>query len=122
MQGFKKHITESSVITQSVYHGTNNVFRKFSKNKSIMGIIWFSSDRESIAKGESGAQGTKYILELKVDIQKPAGWKEYHNLLLAQLISQGYDGVVLPESDGTFTGFVFDPAKIQIVARHKNIS
>ena len=115
---FKQYLTESE-IRQPVYHGTNSVFTKFSLNKSTMGIIWFTSDKDSILSGDSGAQGIKYILELKVNIQKPAGWKEYHNLMLGQLKSQGYDGVILPSSNGQFDGFVFDPSQIEIVRRIK---
>jgi hypothetical protein len=56
---------------------------------------------------------------LKVNIQKAAGWKEYDNLMTGQLKSQGYDGVILPDPDGTFVGYVFSPEQVEIVGRTK---
>lgn len=89
--------------------------RRFSLRKSTQGIIWFTTDIQSLRDNTTGAQGSGAILKLLVTIHKPAGWKEYHDLLLGQLKSQGYDGAILPEEDGTTTGFVFDPKQIKIV-------
>lgn len=111
-------VIEASAITRPVYHGTNANFRRFSLRKSTMGIIWFTSDRASIEKGESGAQGKDQILELKVNMDNPAGWDEYDNLGLGQLQQQGFDGAILPKGGGHFDGFVFDPKKVKIVKRH----
>ena len=101
-----------------VYHGSSNNFKKFSSKKSTMGIIWFSSDKKSIENGEAGAAGKGLIYELYAKINKPMGWKEYHDLLLVQAKSMGYDGAILPEKDGTFTGFVFDPKNIMITQKY----
>ena len=98
-----------------VYHGTDKVFRRFSLKHATQGIIWFSSDKASIESGDAGAQGRSRILKLEVTIKKPAGWKEYDQLMLAQIKSQGYDGVILPRGDGQYDGFVFHPSQVKIV-------
>lgn len=86
----------------------------FSTKKSTFGIIWFTNDLETIRANNIGAQGKGAVLKIAVDIRKPAGWKEYNDLLLVQLARE-YDGAILPEKDGTFTGFVFDPKKIKVL-------
>lgn len=106
-----------SRITQPVYHGTGAAFKRFNLKNSTQGLIWFTSDRDSIVRGESGAAGQGYILELQVDIKNPAGWKEYENLMLAQLKSEGYDGAILPSENGQFDGFVFKPSQVKIMKR-----
>ena len=85
----------------------------FSTAKSINGIIWFTSDLNDIQN--SGAQANGAILKLQIDLKKPAGWEEYGKLLLLQLKSAGYDGAYLPENDGSFTGFVFNPKQIKVL-------
>jgi len=114
---FKQYL-ESSVITQTVYHGTDKRFKTFNLKKATQGLIWFTSDKTSIESGEAGAQGSGYILELKVNLQNPAGWKEYNQLVLDQLEQQGYDGAILPRGDH-FDGFVFNPSQVEIIGRSK---
>ncbi len=97
-----------------VYHGTNANFRKFNTKKSTQGVIWFSSDRDKIARGDAGAAGRSKILELFASIQRPAGWKEYDKLLLSQL-RRDYDGAILPDGYGGFDGFVFDPTQLKSI-------
>lgn len=97
-----------------VYHGTSANFRKFNTKKSTQGIIWFSSDRDKIVRGGAGAAGRNRILELVVSMQRPAGWKAYEKLLLSQLRRE-YDGAILPDGDGGFDGFVFDPTQLKSV-------
>lgn len=99
------------MTTFTAYHGTNASFRRFDPKRGAQGIIWFSSDRETIERGESGAQGTARILELRVTIDRPAGWREYDQLMLDEIESRGFDGVLLPRKDG-FDGFVFDPRRV----------
>jgi hypothetical protein len=50
-----------------------------------------------------------------VDIKNPAGWLEYDRLGLGELRRDGFDGVILPKSNGTFDGFVFSPKQIRNV-------
>ena len=107
----------ASVVNQPVYHGTGATFNRFSLKHSTQGIIWFTSDIESIRKGEAGASGQGVILELQVNINKAAGWREYDQLMLAQLKQQGFDGAILPGHNGHFDGFVFSPSQVKIVRR-----
>lgn len=115
---FKQFLNES-VIEQTVYHGSDKLFKKFNPKKTIGGIIWFTSDKQKIINKEVGASGHGFIYELKVNINNPAGWKEYDKYVLDQLESMGYDGVILPNNDGEFDGFVFDTKNIEIVNRYK---
>ena len=80
------------------YHGTNAIFTRFDSKKTAQGIIWFSTDRDRIIRGEAGAQGLGRILKVRVTIKKPAGWDEYQKLSLGEL-RRDYDGVVLKEED-----------------------
>lgn len=89
--------------------------RRFSLRKATMGIIWFTNDLDSLRNNTTGATGHGAILKLLVDIEKPAGWNEYDKLMLMQLRSQGYDGVILPHGEGLFDGFVFDPKQVKII-------
>ena len=98
-----------------VYHGTDKKFRAFSKKKSIMGIIWFTSNKADIEAGEVGAAGKGNILEMYASIQNPAGWEEYDKLGLWELQARGYDGAMLKHKDGSFTGFVFNPTQLKSV-------
>lgn len=97
-----------------VYHGTNAKFEKFDLNKTTMGDIWFNSNRKTIEQGESGASGTKYIMEryLNIPEEKLAGWDLYDRYSLGQLVNMGYKGVKLPSEDGT-NYIVFDPKDIR---------
>jgi len=79
-----------------VYHGTNAEFKKFNPKKGSQGTIWFTDDKDTIVRGESGAQGTKIIMDRYLTGKNWAGWKEYDKYMIAQLIQMGYDGVKLP--------------------------
>jgi len=116
---FRRPGINESVSPLIVYHGTGSRFKKFSLKKSTMGIIWFTSDKNKILNKEVGAQGKGYIITAEININNPAGWNEYDKYMLAQLISMGYDGVILPDSDGTFNCFVFSPSQIKIIKIEK---
>ena len=100
----------------TVHHGTGKKFSSFNIKKSTMSIIWFSSNRKSIETGESGAVGISHIMDLYVSMKNPAGWPEYDKYGLEELVHLGYDGAILPNSDGTFDGFVFEPNQLKSVA------
>lgn len=102
-----------------VYHGTDAKFRSFSLQKSTLGTIWFTSDKEKIMAGKAGASGKGYIITAEVTINNPAGWKEYERLLLAQFKGEGYDGAILPDSGGHFDCFVLSPKQIKILKVEK---
>lgn len=112
---FKNFINES-VINQPVYHSSNFDFKKFSFKNAIQRIIWFTSDLDSLKRRDKGAQGSKIIYTLNINLKNPAGWDEYEKLLLDQLRQQGYDGAILPNENG-FDGFVFNPNQIKIIGK-----
>ena len=99
-----------------VYHGTSKKFSKFNIKKATQGIIWFTSNKESVEAGEVGAQGRGYVMDLYADIKNPAGWNEYEKYGLGQIESMGYDGVILPEQDGNITGFVFNSEQLKSIS------
>ena len=104
------------------HHETNVNFKKVNPKKTTMGIFWFTTDRGSIDRGETGAAGHGMVKDFYVSMKNPAGWEEYEKLLLVQLKSQGYDGALLPKGDGTYDGFVFDNSQIWWVTPKKTSS
>lgn len=96
-----------------VYHGTNTKFSVINVRKGAQNLFWFSSDRNSIINGESGASGTKFIMELYIKIEHPAHWKEYDQLGTGQYASRGLDGAILFDSNVHFDGFVMDGTKVK---------
>lgn len=121
---FKLWFEGSKIINKDgtpriVYHGTNKIFRKFSSKHSAMGgIIWFSTDREKIETGNSGAAGSNIIKKIYICMKNPAGWEQYEKYTLGQLENMGYDGVILPDDDsGDYDGFVFNPNQIRIIGK-----
>jgi hypothetical protein len=99
-----------------VYHGTNKEFTKFNLRNAAQPIIWFSSDRDKIERGESGAAGRSRIIQAYLSIKKMAGWNEYSKYGLGQLHDMGYDGAKLDDDY-----FVFNPKQVKIIKDKKNI-
>jgi hypothetical protein len=93
-----------------VYHGTNAHFNQFDLDYCAMGIIWFSSNKDTILSGESGACGTSFIKEAYLFIKNPAGWNEYEKYSLGELQQKGYDGIILDDDY-----VVFNPSQIKVV-------
>jgi len=106
-----------------VYHGTDKDFAAFDPDRSWGGQYWSTTDKASIEAGDVGAQGNGVIKKMFQRIKKPAGWKEYDQMGVDELIGRGYDGLALP--DGKHMTYVayepnqyrdvnaaFDPAKI----------
>jgi len=106
----------------TVYHGTKEPFKTFNIKKSTHGIVWFTSNKEKIVKGESGANSKGYIITAIVTLNNPAGWDEYEKMSLGELKRDGYDGAILPDggSDGSFDCFVFFNTQIKIVGIEKD--
>jgi hypothetical protein len=98
-----------------MHHGTDKKFTVFDKSKTAQEIFWFTSDKDSIARGEAGASGSGNIMDAYLSIKNPAGWDAYEKLSVGQLFAQGYDGAILPE-DGQITCFVFEPEQIKLVS------
>jgi hypothetical protein len=95
-----------------VYHGTNSKFDRFDTRKSL-GVVWFSDSKDQIASGDSGAQGTKYIMERLITLKNPAGWDEYDRLSVDELIRDGYDGVILKAPGEPTNYIVFNTKSIK---------
>lgn len=93
-----------------VYHGTNQNFTRFNLRNAAQPIIWFSSDRDKIARGDSGAAGRSRIISAYLSIKKMAGWDEYERYGLGELYEMGYDGAKLDDDY-----FVFSPRQIRII-------
>ncbi len=93
--------------SRPVYHGTDTDFAAFDPERSIGTQFWSTTDKSAIEAGDVGAAGKGVIKEMYHRIKNPAGWKEYDKYGIDELISQGYDGLALPDSDGhtTYTAF-----------------
>lgn len=105
---------ETRVIT--AYHGGSEPIRTFDHGKTAMGIFWFSEDPSKIMRGESGAASTRYLMTVKLHVQKTAGWDEYDKLLLDQIFSPsyGFDSIRLDHGDhGDW--ILRDPKRIEVV-------
>jgi hypothetical protein len=121
---FKKWFEGSKVVDDAgkprmVYHGTNQDFQRFDSKKATQGLHWFGSDKNAITSGEItsqyGSGGTKKLMSIYAAMKNPAGWDEYSRFTLGELKARGYDGAILPDPDGSFTGFVFDPNLLKII-------
>jgi len=120
-KGYAKKLGEKNYVFTSnlmeaigpVYHGTNQEFENFDLDKATQGVAWFTDKKETIESGESGAQGTKYIMERYLDIpeDKLANWDQYDKYSLGELVNMGYRGVKLPSGDEN-TYIVFDTKDI----------
>lgn len=115
---FWKWFGNSKVIDNTgrplvVHHGTSKKFKAFNPKLSL-GIIWFTSNEDTIKSGEAGAAGRDIIMPLYAKIISPAGWKDYDNLLLAQFKGHGFDGAILPSGEH-FDGFVFSSNQLKSI-------
>ena len=93
-----------------VYHGTNSSFEQFDLDKSAMGTLWFTSNKDEITSGESGACGSNIIKAVNLCITNPAGWDEYEKYSIGELIGFGFDGVILDDNY-----MVWDNSKVRII-------
>ena len=95
------------------YHGSNVPIRQFDRDKSAMGIFWFSGDKGAIERGER-ANHTDWLMTARLDVgSKIAGWDEYNKLGLYELERQ-FDSVHLDDD-----WIIFDPSKIKILETEK---
>lgn len=120
---FKKWFGDSKVVDENgnpqvIYHGTDKAFYKINMKKGAQGLFWFTSDKSAIESGEVGAAGNGVIMEMYAKIENPAGWKEYDKFGIGELVARGYDGVILPESDGSFVGFIFEPNQVKSATKN----
>ncbi|MCJ7598225.1 MAG: hypothetical protein MUO41_06305 [Methyloceanibacter sp.] len=98
----------SRVIT--AYHGSDVPIRRFDPIYSAQGVLWFSEDKDKILRGESGAVSAKHLIEVRLRVDKTAGWDEYDRHSLAELENLGYDSIHLDDD-----WVIFDPDRIRIL-------
>ena len=111
---FKQFLLEYKHIT--AYHGSAVPIKKFDiKYFSPEGGFWFSEDFDRIKNNESGAVDTKYIMKVELTVDKVAGWDEYDDLLIDQILDKGFDSIQLDDD-----WVIFDPKRIKIVDTIKN--
>lgn len=92
MKRYKKFFESTKII---VYHGSNSLIQKFDKNFSTQGVFWFTTDKDEILQGKSGASSTKYIIKVQLNLSKTAGWDEYEKLSLFEIEHMGFDSIKL---------------------------
>ncbi len=92
------------------YHGSNIPIKKFNSKFSAQGVFWFSTDKDKILRGESGANSSKYIMTVELTINKVAGWDEYEPLGLGQIEDMGFDSIHL-DNDWV----IFDSKNIKVL-------
>lgn len=114
-ENFYKWFKGSKVIDSKgnpliCYHGSNKEISKFDSKHSAQGVFWFSSNKNKIESGESGAVGTSVIIPVYLSIKKLAGWTEYEKLGLGQIEEQGFDGIKLDDDY-----IVFNPNQIKSI-------
>lgn len=97
-----------------VYHGTNKDFDTFDRQYSAQGVHWFSSDRDKISRGDSGAASSSKIISVYLNLRKLAGWNEYDKKGLGEIEDMGYNGILLDDDY-----IVFDEKNIKSATANK---
>jgi GNAT superfamily N-acetyltransferase len=97
----------------NAYHSTDTNISAVDNDRLIGGQFWSTNDVDAINRGEVGAAGRGVVLPLQIRQQNPAGWRQYDQLGVDELMGRGYDGLRLPESDGTSTFVTFDPEQVR---------
>lgn len=103
-------------VDKPVYHGTKDDFTEFDPDRAIGTNFWSTNNKSLIEKGEVGAQGSGKIKEMYHRIENPAGWEEYDKFGTDELIARGYDGLALPDADGTITYSAFSPSQYRDIS------
>src|SRR5574343_1111834 len=103
MTTFKQFLLESKEII--AYHGSSVPIKKFdTKFFSPEGGFLFSENLNKIKNGESGAVSTKFIMKVKLTVNKIAGWDEYDDMVMDQILDAGYDSIHVDDD-----WILFDP-------------
>ena len=100
---------EEGSRTFTAYHGSNVPIKDFDPDQGAQGVIWFTEDKDKIKRGESGANSSKYIMEVELTVRNPAGWDDYDKKYLQQIKEEGYDSIQLDDD-----WIIFDPANIRV--------
>ena len=77
------------------YHASGVKFTEFNSDKTMDSLFWFTHDLHNIHN--SGAVSIKHIMPVFLNAKKLAGWDEYDDLTIDQIISKGFDGIQLDE-------------------------
>ena len=93
----------------SAYHGSNDIFDSFDNEFAAQGVFWFSTDLNKIKDGHSGANSSKYIYTVELNVDKIAGWEKYDAWYLEQIKDAGFDSIKLDDD-----WVVFSPDRIKI--------
>ena len=102
-------------VDNPVYHGTDADFNEFDPERAVGSQFWSTTDKAAVESGEVGAAGHGVIKELLHKINNPAGWDEYDDLFLDEIIGRGYDGLKLPDPDGNSVMVAFEPEQYKSV-------
>jgi hypothetical protein len=114
-ENFNRWFDGSKVVDEAgkpliCYHGSSKNITTFNTKRSAQGVFWFTTDKNKILSGESGAAATNKIIPVFISAKKIAGWDEYEKLGLGQIEDMGYDAIKL---DNDY--IVFDPRKIKSI-------
>lgn len=112
---FKNWFNGSKVVDSTgqpliLYHGSSKNFSTFNRKFSAQGVFWFTSDKNKILAGESGAAGRSTIIPVFISAKNIAGWPEYEKLGLGQIKERGFDAIKLDDDY-----IVFDPTNIKSI-------
>jgi len=103
-----------SAVPRTLWHVSNQRFRKFDPRMTAQGILWFAKDRDDLLKNLHGASIRTsvpvYVYEVATKVKNPAGWDEYDKYMLDQIEQIGFDSIDLGDDV-----IVFDPKNVRIV-------
>ena len=110
----KDHKNASKVVDENgeplpCFHGTEKKINKFNRKYSAQGIFWFTSDKDKIIRGESGALSVKVLIEVFINAKNIAGWNEYKKLGIGEIKGRKFDCIKLDENY-----IVFEPTQIKL--------
>jgi len=121
-KSFESWFKNSKVVDDNgeplvVYHQTQEKFEVFDIMQSYTHSFWFTSSKDKIDKGETGANtrpGVPIItMPVYLSIQNMAGWDEYEKYGVGQLIGLGFDGIKLGDDY-----VVFEPNQIKSAVKN----
>lgn len=106
---WRKFLKEEKRIV-TAYHGSNENIKVFDPKLGAQGVMWFSEDKDKIKRGESGANSSKYIMTVELNVENTTGWDDYDKKSLYEIEAEGFDSILLDDD-----WIVFDPARVKVV-------
>ena len=101
--------------TVTAWHGSSVPVRRFSPRHGAQGVMWFSTDRDAILAGTSGAALRAWLMTVELTVDRTAGWDLYERLTLGEVERLGYDSIQLDDD-----WIIFDPRRVRVTARVRN--